>query len=97
MTTDEFAFYDAPYVLGALSPTDRREFEDHLTVCAACAGAVAQLAGLPGLMSRVSIDQLTAAAEPSPRRCSRHWPGPYDANAGHVACSSGQRAPRQHA
>jgi len=67
MTTDEFAFYDAPYVLGALSPTDRREFEDHLTVCAACAGAVAQLAGLPGLMSRVSIDQLTAAAEPVPQ------------------------------
>jgi len=67
MTTDEFVFYDAPYVLGALSPADRREFEDHLTVCAACAGAVGQLAGLPGLMSRVSIDQLTAAAEPVPQ------------------------------
>ena len=67
MTTDEFVFYDAPYVLGALSPADRREFEDHLKVCDACAGAVAELAGLPGLMSRVSIDQLTAAAEPVPQ------------------------------
>jgi hypothetical protein len=67
MTTDEFVLYDAPYVLGALSPADRREFEDHLKVCDACAGAVAELAGLPGLMSRVSIDQLTAAAEPVPQ------------------------------
>jgi hypothetical protein len=67
MTTDEFVLYDAPYVLGALSPADRREFEDHLKVCDACTGAVAELAGLPGLMSRVSIDQLTAAAEPVPQ------------------------------
>ena len=67
MTTDEFVFYDAPYVLGALSPADRREFEDHLKVCDACASAVAELAGLPGLMARVSIDQLTAAAEPVPQ------------------------------
>jgi len=66
MTTDEFAFYDAAYVVGALSPTDRREFEDHLKVCAACAFSVSELAGLPGLMSRVSIDQLTAEAEPLP-------------------------------
>ena len=66
MTTDEFAVYDAAYVLGALSPADRRAFEDHLKVCAACAGSVSELAGLPGLMSRVSIDQLTAEPEPVP-------------------------------
>jgi Putative zinc-finger len=66
MTTDEFTMYDAAYVLGALSPADRREFENHLRVCAECAGAVGELAGLPGLMSRVSIDQLTAEPEPVP-------------------------------
>ena len=66
MTTDKFAVHDAAYVLGALSPADRREFEDHLTVCAACASSVSELAGLPGLMSRVSIDQLTAEPEPLP-------------------------------
>jgi anti-sigma factor RsiW len=66
MTNDEFALYDAAYVLGALSPADRRDFEDHLKVCAACAGSVSELAGLPGLMSRVSIDQLTAEPEPAP-------------------------------
>jgi anti-sigma factor RsiW len=66
MTTDEFTMYDAAYVLGALSPADRRDFEKHLKMCAECAGAVSELAGLPGLMSRVSIDQLTAEAEPVP-------------------------------
>ena len=66
MTSDEFALYDAAYVLGALSPADRREFEDHLTVCAACTSSVSELAGLPGLMSRVSIEQLTAEPEPLP-------------------------------
>ncbi|MDQ1482460.1 MAG: hypothetical protein QOF35_536 [Actinomycetota bacterium] len=66
MRTDEFTMYDAAYVLGALSPADRREFEDHLRTCAVCASAVAELAGLPGLMSRTSIDQLTAEPEPVP-------------------------------
>jgi hypothetical protein len=66
VSTDEFSTYDAAYVLGALSPADRREFEDHLKVCAACAGSVSELAGLPGLMSKVSLDQLTEEAEPLP-------------------------------
>ena len=66
MSEDEFATYDAAYVLGALSPADRRAFEIHLKGCAACAGSVGELAGLPGLMSRVSLDQLTAEAEPLP-------------------------------
>ena len=67
MTTDEFATYDGAYVLGALSPADRRDFEEHLRVCAACAGSVSELAGLPGLMSKVAIEQLSAPAEPLPQ------------------------------
>lgn len=66
MNTDEFSTYDAPYVLGALSSADRRDFEEHLKVCAACASSVSELAGLPGLMSKVSLDQLTQEAEPLP-------------------------------
>ncbi len=66
MSTDEFAMYDAAYVLGALSPADRREFEDHLKVCAACASSVGELAGLPGLMSTVSLEQLTSEVEAPP-------------------------------
>ena len=66
MSTDEFELYDAAYVLGALSPVERREFEDHLKGCAACASAVGELAGLPGLMSRVSVEDLTAEVEAPP-------------------------------
>ena len=66
MSTDEFVMYDAAYVLGALSPAERREFEDHLKGCAACTRAVGELAGLPGLMSKLSVEQLTAEVEAPP-------------------------------
>ena len=66
MNADEFALYDAAYVLGALSPAERREFEDHLKGCAACASSVGELAGLPGLMSQVSVEELTAEVEAPP-------------------------------
>jgi len=51
--TCEFAHLDGSYVLGALSPAERREFEEHLTGCEACARSVRELAGLPGLLARV--------------------------------------------
>lgn len=66
MSTDEFTLYDAAYVLGALSPSERHEFEDHLKDCAACSNAVGELAGLPGLMSKVSEEQLSADLESPP-------------------------------
>ena len=66
MSTDEFALFDAAYVLGALSPAERREFEEHVKVCTACASAVGELAGLPGLMSKVSEEQLDAQVEAPP-------------------------------
>lgn len=66
MNTDEFALYDAAYVLGALSPADRAEFEEHLKGCEACSTSVGELAGLPGLMSKMSVEQLTAEAEVPP-------------------------------
>jgi hypothetical protein len=54
---DKFATYDAAYVLGALSPADRRAFEEHLATCPACAESVAELAGMPGLLARVPISE----------------------------------------
>ena len=66
MSIDQFTLYDAAYVLGALSPAERREFEDHLKDCVACSIAVGGLAGLPGLMSKVSEEQLTAEVEAPP-------------------------------
>jgi anti-sigma factor RsiW len=44
---------DGSYVLGALAPAERLEFEQHLTGCADCARSVRELAGLPGLLARV--------------------------------------------
>lgn len=50
----ELARLDGAYVLGALSPAERQEFEEHLGGCPDCAGAVRTLAGLPGLLGRVN-------------------------------------------
>ena len=33
---DPYREWDAAYVLGALSPRDRRAFEQHLATCPAC-------------------------------------------------------------
>jgi RNA polymerase sigma-70 factor (ECF subfamily) len=51
--SDRYSEWDAAYLLGSLSASDRREFERHLGECASCADAVAELAGLPGLLSKV--------------------------------------------
>lgn len=51
MTTDPFVHDGAAYVLGALSPAQRRAFEEHLSGCEACARSVRDLAGIPGLLA----------------------------------------------
>jgi Putative zinc-finger len=63
-----FAFDDAAYVLGALPPAERLAFERHLAGCADCERSVREIAGLPGLLARVPVDDVEAppAAEPLP-------------------------------
>lgn len=56
LRNDPFAEWDAAYVLGALSPSERREFEDHLAGCAECTSAVGELTAMPGLLARVPAD-----------------------------------------
>lgn len=51
--TCPYAHDDGAYVVGALSPTERLEFERHLAGCEECERSVRELAGLPGLLSRV--------------------------------------------
>ncbi|MCU1414991.1 MAG: oligopeptidase [Microbacteriaceae bacterium] len=58
--SDEYADWDAAYVLGSLSPSDRRDYERHLSECDACSAAVAELAGMSGLLSKVSVADATA-------------------------------------
>ena len=59
-THDEYADWDAAYVLGALSVAERREFEEHLAGCAACRAAVAELAGMPGLLAQLPPGEVLA-------------------------------------
>jgi Putative zinc-finger len=65
-------------VLGALSPAERREFEEHMASCLTCQFAVSELAAHPGLLAQVSpadpamlslVDDARGAPSPSPR-CS---------------------------
>jgi hypothetical protein len=53
----------AAYVLGALPAAERSEFESHLAGCEVCRQSVGELAGIPGLLSRVSPADL---ADPEP-------------------------------
>jgi hypothetical protein len=46
------------YVLGALPPEERHQYEEHVRDCAACAAAVRELAGLPGLLARLPAEQV---------------------------------------
>lgn len=57
---DAYAEWDAAYVLGALSAQERREFEDHLSTCSACQAAVADFAGMPGLLGQVPAGEVLA-------------------------------------
>ena len=52
-----FADWDAAYVLGALSPSDRRVFEAHMQECDACRAAIVEAAPTLVLLSRVASDR----------------------------------------
>ena len=53
---DKYSEWDAAYVLGSLSTDERREYEIHLTGCAACTSAVAELAGMPGFLMKIDAN-----------------------------------------
>ena len=59
-TVDQYRDWDAAYVLGALDSDDRRAYERHLATCPACSAAVAEFAGLPGILSKLSSDDAVA-------------------------------------
>ncbi|KAA0024996.1 zf-HC2 domain-containing protein [Antrihabitans cavernicola] len=72
-TDDPFTTWDAGYVLGALSPADRRIYQAHLAECDNCSNAVNELAGVPGLLALVPretalsmIDDDVVALPPPP-------------------------------
>lgn len=55
-----YADWDAAYVLGALSVSERHAFEDHLAGCPDCRTAVNQLAAMPGLLAQLPADEAQA-------------------------------------
>lgn len=69
---DQYTTWDASYVLGALSPAERREYEAHLPTCAQCRAAVAELTGMPALLAMVDLadveamDDADSVREPEP-------------------------------
>lgn len=64
--THRYATWDAAYVLGSLSGAERREFETHLAECPSCREAVAELSGIPALLSQLSRDDVAAINEAGP-------------------------------
>ncbi len=63
---DRYAMWDAAYVLGSLSAADRREFEAHMAHCPACREAVADLSGVPALLSQLDRHEVAAMNESGP-------------------------------
>lgn len=65
---DPYAMWDAAYVLGSLSAAQRREFEDHMATCLSCRDAVADLSGMPALLSQLDRGDVAAMnpADPAP-------------------------------
>ena len=77
---DPFTRYDAAYVLGALTPRDRRDYQAHLHGCPSCAAAVVELAGLPGLLGRVPADLAAALVNDAPTAPDATLSGAVDAS-----------------
>jgi anti-sigma factor RsiW len=63
MDEDRYATWDAAYVLGSLSAAERREYESHLTQCPQCREAVAELSGVPALLSQLDRAEVASISE----------------------------------
>jgi hypothetical protein len=70
---DPYREWDAAYLLGSLSPTERREYEEHLKTCPHCSAELSSLVGLTGILAVVPPERATAlltedpaAIEPAP-------------------------------
>ncbi|WP_146241383.1 anti-sigma factor family protein [Actinokineospora spheciospongiae] len=53
------------YLLGALDPAERADFEAHLHRCDSCRGELVRLSPLPGLLHRVRVEDFEDAVEPT--------------------------------
>jgi hypothetical protein len=58
--SDDYALWDAAYVLGSLSAADRRAYETHLRGCPSCRQSVDELSGIPALLGLLTVDEFAA-------------------------------------
>ena len=61
-----YADWDAAYVLGSLSRTERTEYEAHVSTCETCRAAIGELAPIPGLLSRLDAAEALALLDDAP-------------------------------
>ena len=61
-----YADWDAAYVLGSLSRTERAEYEAHVSTCETCRTAIGELASIPGLLSRLDPAEALALLDDGP-------------------------------
>lgn len=57
---DRYALWDASYVLGSLTSSERREYENHLTGCSSCRAAVGEMSGVPALLAMLTPADMAA-------------------------------------
>lgn len=62
------------YLLGALDPTERSEFEAHLSTCEVCRGELVRLAPLPGLLNQISPEDFADDLPPTAVEVDRPFP-----------------------
>ncbi|RIJ61569.1 anti-sigma factor, partial [Clavibacter lycopersici] len=91
---DDIHEWDAAYVLGSLSATDRALFEAHLEGCDACMRSLAELSGLPGVLRMLPVeDALALMDEPEAPAVPQPAADPQDAPARPSAAA--HRVPRR--
>jgi hypothetical protein len=64
--SDDYALWDAAYVLGSLSEADRREYEAHLSSCPSCRESVTRLSGMPALLGQLTLDEVASIDDDGP-------------------------------
>jgi len=64
---DAFREWDAAYLLGALSPADRRAYEQHLRGCPGCREALGEFVAMPGLLAHLPKEDALGLLESEQR------------------------------